>query len=245
MKYVLSLLFFAFSLSAVAQTAGQLTGKWVYTELYEAKKLNAQDAQMSETFFEGMAYTFHEDETITVAMMGEERTGPYELKKGNIVVSDPSGFEYKIKIIDYSPEKLIVEYRNVPAVLIPADSVAEVVEEEYVSPAERTPVAASTKQVSKKWMIGIAKDPKKNVASIALEAAIIEGGFFQFKENGKVITRIMDEENRGDWSFGDDKTTLVTNIDGEEATWTITEISSSSLELIKNGTEVWVFSSDE
>ncbi len=103
----------------VAQTQGQLEGKWEYKSIYESEKLDAKTVKMLNSMFSGSTFSFNSDGTYDLNGMGKEESGTYALVEdgAKIKLTDKEGRENVVEIKSISDTELVLTLGGATMVL--------------------------------------------------------------------------------------------------------------------------------
>ena len=110
-NFFFTVIFFV-SLSAFAQNNSKLIlGTWVYSDLYQKEKVDADTKKMAQTVFSTMEMLFTA-KTITMSVMGKSEEISWKFSKANpkiIEATSKTGKKINMEIISLTKDKLVMK----------------------------------------------------------------------------------------------------------------------------------------
>ena len=87
-KFILTIVFSLFlSVTALAQTAADVTGNWVIKGMSAMENLDAAQQKKVADAFKGSVFNFNKDRTYFLNMAGQKDTGIWKMKGKNVEVT--------------------------------------------------------------------------------------------------------------------------------------------------------------
>ena len=115
------------------------------------------------------------------------------------------------------------------------------------SPIALDLMPASKQQLCKKWYLKRKEIPGKTQEQLERLTRYCRGSFFDIQENEKYLVRMSTTQERGQWTFGDQNTSIIFGKGNRKRAWLIYKISDTELVLTKGGSspEKWFFSTSK
>jgi uncharacterized protein (DUF2147 family) len=113
MKKIILAFTLLLSITALAQTAADITGNWMIKGMPGMEQLNPEQKQKITDAFKGSVFNFNKDKTYTVNMMGEKDAGTWKMKGKDIeVISGRDKKPAVLKIVKFSKNEIHLSFEG-------------------------------------------------------------------------------------------------------------------------------------
>jgi hypothetical protein len=217
---------------AISQNAKQIIGKWVFADILEKEKLDAQSIELTTKFFKDFTLNFREDGTTTLVMLKKAEDGSYEFDKTDdkkLNVTSKNGKVNTLTIVKLDDKQLAISMGDAGAFLM--NKVSDI-PDAIVIKAAAPKVAATAKQLIAKWNVVDMEKEKKS----ELFYELIKGSYIEFFKDNTYHTKILSFEENGVWELAQDNTIVEVETADDKGFWNILHISDTDLTM-QRGTE--------
>jgi hypothetical protein len=232
-----------------AQVPALLVGKWKFLDVCQAELKDSNNIKMTRKFFGDMTIYFKQNNhyKTTVTGMVEEGNWAMEETTHKITLTANKGTVNQIGIVTITKDSMVIFMRDQkpPFMLLKRTAVesSDTAEEALPKPVL---AGVTLSQVSKRWWVKRVERPGMAEESIKMLSDFVKGSYLEFKANGEYASVAFDITDRGNWTFGPDKNSVIVSSGNLKKIWNIKSISETELVLIKGNTrEIWNLTATE
>jgi hypothetical protein len=239
---LLSLLLYITAFTAIAQSVKDVVGNWEFYTVKADENTSAEKMEKAAGLMSSMTLNLNEDKTYTMAFMGLNETGKWEVKDKKIEFTTDAGKSYSFDILAVEKNLLTLDQKKFAIVLSRAG--AKVPPPHFEPKPKKTYVTAYTPQLTKKWHLKSCPAPQ-NLTTAEKEAfgEMLAGSYLELKTNGKCTLQFGDKKQNGQWQLNADKNGITTTLTNIPATLYFIKVTSTDLVITEaDSYDDWYFS---